>query len=199
MGLKPLPSCFHAFSYHRCRVKNLPPTSRYSKFYFGDHAFLNRLWKVCWVLTLKRILNPSRTYYNPPLKLDIQGNNRAAYINTQWNIFRCCINLSSTFEEVYEKGFLAGVQSPHRLSLSYTVIHLICNTPPPLICAFESSPHNPFPHWVLGKDWEEPGWCHDTHTDNDAPISCILNRLYYMSPAQRNRHRCRKDVLVLPL
>lgn len=55
------------------------------------------------------------------------------------------------------------MQSPHRLSLSYTRIHLICNTPPPLICGFKTIVSQPVYPLSPQKDREQAPWCHDTH------------------------------------
>lgn len=103
-----------------------------------------------------------------------------AYINTWGNIFRCCVNLSSTFEGAFW-------QLPHRLSPSFTVNQLICNTPPCLIFSFEAISHNLFTHsdW-LGTDtlmsWHIQANMHPLFVSNtDVSKICCSYLFYHLS------------------
>lgn len=79
-------------------------------------------------------------------------NSRAAHVNTYLDVVSLFLSPLKSFI----RNGLAAVQRPHQLSVSYSVIASICNTPLPLMCAFVSLSPNLFAHWAM---WVWP-WCH---------------------------------------
>lgn len=87
---------------------------------------------------------------------------------------------------------MARLQSPHRLSLPYTVIHFICNTPPPLMCSFKTSSQNLFTHWLLRKTGDRLG--QDRRKQSDTHLEYHQQAL--IPKVWPNVTICVKEVLV---